>query len=137
VGWHSYNDKRGFVRHVLPALLYTVLIFWLGSIHTGLSVPQDMLPSDKVNHFAAFGLLAWLVLRALRFEYQQTSANRLIVGAIAVSSVVGALLEAWQSLFPYRKAELGDWVADTVGAALVGLIGLFWLRWRERPMAAG
>lgn len=133
----SITDKRGFAAHVLPALLYVVFIFGLGSIHTSLTIPQNLLPRDKVNHFGAFGLLTWFALRALRFEFDRASWSRLIIASIGVSSVFGALLEAWQSLFPYRSVEFGDWVADTIGAVVAGIASLMWIWWRERRVATG
>jgi hypothetical protein len=133
----STQDKRGFLSHVFPALLYVAIIFWLGSIHTSLAIPQDLFPRDKVNHLGAFGLLTWLSLRALRFELRAVAYSRLIIASIAVSSLTGALLEAWQALFPYRSVELGDWVADTIGAALAGLCAVVWVRWRGRHVATG
>ncbi len=123
--------------YVLPALLYVAFIFWMGSIRTNLTIPQDLLPRDKVNHFGAFGLLTWLVLRALHFEFSPITYGRLIVASIGVSSLIGALLEAWQLMIPYRSAEFGDWVADTLGAILAGLVSLFWVWWRGRHVATG
>lgn len=133
----SATDKRGFQLHVLPALLYVAFIFWLGSIHTSLSIPQDFLPQDKVNHFGAFGLLVWLVVRALHFELPSKKYGRLIIASIGVSSLIGALLEAWQSLLPHRTAEFGDWVADTIGAIVAGLVCHIWVWWRGRHVATG
>ena len=123
--------------HVLPALLYVAFIFWLGSIHTTLTVPQYWFPRDKVNHFGAFGLLTWLVLRALRFEFVKSNYGRLILASIGVSSFIGALLEVWQILFPYRSSEFADWVADTIGAILAGLSCYVWVWWRRRHVATG
>jgi VanZ family protein len=133
----SLNDKRGFVLHVLPALLYSACIFWLGSIHTGISFPQSYLPQDKLNHFGAFGLLTLLAMRALRFELNSVAYGRLIVASIGISSLTGALLEVWQMLFPYRSVEFADWVADTIGALLAGLACLLWAWWRKRHVATG
>ncbi len=127
MNFRSVTDTKGFSGYVLPTLLYIVFIFWIGSIHTNLTIPQDFLARDKVNHFAAFGLLALLALRALRFELGTASWGRLIVAAVGISSLLGALLELWQSLLPYRFAEFGDWLADTLGAALAGLASCLWI----------
>ena len=133
----SFADRRGFLWHVVPALLYVVVIFWLGSIHTSLSIPQDLIARDKLNHFLAFGLLTMLALRALRFEMVPAALGALIAASIAISSLTGALLELWQSLLPHRTAEFADWVADTIGALLAGLVCFLWIRWRERHVATG
>ncbi len=133
----STADKKGFFWHVVPALLYAIVIFWLGSIHTTLSIPQDFIARDKLNHFVAFGVLTVLALRALRFEMDTTALRVLITASIGISSITGALLELWQSWLPYRTAEVGDWIADTFGAALAGLLCFLWIRWRRRHVATG
>ena len=129
--------RKGFYWHVLPALLYVVIIFWLGSIHTSLTIPQDLLPRDKFTHLVAFGLLTCLALRALRFELGSAPLNRLVAASVALSSLIGALLELWQSMLSYRSAEFGDWIADTIGAILAGLASLLWFWWRGRRVATG
>lgn len=128
------RDLRGFLWHVAPALLCVAVIFWLGSIRTAIEIPQELFAKDKVNHFVAFGVLALLSLRAFRFEFTRLSGWRLIAVSVASSSLVGALLELWQSLLPYRSAEVLDWVADTLGALLAGFAGYIGLRWRAGRM---
>jgi len=123
--------KRGFLLHVLPALLYVLVLFWLGAIHSGFDLPQTFIPQDKVKHFGAFGLLVFLLLRALRYEFPAAANGRLVGASIVGSSLVGALLEVWQLLFPYRSAEFADWVADTLGALLAGFLARQWLRRRS------
>jgi len=120
---------------VLPTV-YVVALFCVGSIHTSIDIPQDFIARDKANHFAAFGLLTLLCLRAFRQEWPNVGKRRLVVLAIATASIVGALLEIWQLMFPYRSSEVLDWVADTLGALLAGLIGYWWLLWRKRSAAA-
>ena len=68
------------------------------------------------KHFGAFALLVFFLLRALRFEFPAAANGRLVGASIVGSSLIGALLEFWQLLFPYRSAEVADWVADTLGA---------------------
>ena len=130
----SLQDTRGFLVYVLPAVVYTVLIFWLGCTHINITVQQDYVPQDKLEHLGAFGVLTWLAFRALAFELIRLSTGRLIVASTVISSLMGALLEAWQSLFPHRSVEFGDWVADTLGAGLVGIILLLWIRKGRRHM---
>jgi VanZ family protein len=137
VNLRSVTDTRGFLGYVLPALLYIVFLFWIGSIHTSLTIPQDFFARDKVDHFAAFGLLVLLALRALRFEMDTATWGRLVVAAVGISSLLGALLELWQWLLPYRFAEFGDWLADTLGAVLAGLASCLWIWWRGRHVPTG
>jgi len=125
------TKKRGVLLHVLPALLYVMVLFWLGAIRTGFDLPQCFIPQDKLKHFGAFALLVFLLLRALRYEFPVAANGRLVGASIVGSSLVGALLEVWQRLFPYRSAEFADWVADTLGALLAGFLASQWLRRRS------
>jgi hypothetical protein len=129
VSSNANKEVRGFMLHVAPALGCVVAIFWLGSTHTALDIPQGLFAKDKANHFVAFGVLTLLCVRAFRFEYANSSNRRTVAMSVVASSLVGALLEFWQAYLPYRTAELMDWVADTVGALLAGLAGYLWLRW--------
>ena len=126
---NANKDVRGFMLHVAPALGCVATIFWLGSIHTAINIPQGLFSKDKANHFVAFGVLTILCVRAFRFEYANLGNKRTVAMSVAASSLVGALLEVWQAFLPYRTSELMDWVADTLGALLAGLAGYLWLRW--------
>jgi hypothetical protein len=126
---NANRDVRGFMLHVAPALGCVATIFWLGSIHTAINIPQGLFSKDKANHFVAFGVLTLLCVRAFRFEYANLGNKRTVAMSVAASSIVGALLEVWQVFLPYRTAELMDWVADTLGAVLAGLAGYLWLQW--------
>lgn len=132
----SLSDKRGFTTQVLPAILYAAALFWLGVSHIDLNVPKGFVPQDKIEHFGAFGLLVWLAYRAFRFEFEAAAVGRLIGASIAASSSMGALLEVWQTFFPYRYAEFADWVADTLGALVAGYAAFLWISWRKRHAAA-
>jgi len=101
-----------------PALGYLVGIFVLGSVRFS-AAPGDV--NDKTAHFLVFGLLVLPMARALRYFGDRPIAARLGRGAL-LSSLAGALLEAWQALLPHRSAEVLDWVADTAGAFGVALV---------------
>ena len=115
-----WRKPRGFWVDVLPALLYLAVLFWFGL------TPLTRLPGpdfdfiDKIWHFAAFGGLAALSARAL--SYIGRPALRADREAAIASAAVGALLELLQSLTAYRSADLGDFVADGLGALVAYLI---------------
>jgi VanZ family protein len=98
------------VLAVLPAVLCTMGVFVLGSIHGG---PPGLEVSDKVAHAFGFAVLAASYWWA--FAGRLAPMARAMRGALAACGV-GALLEVWQSFLPYRSAELLDFVADAVGA---------------------
>ncbi len=82
-------------------------------------------PSDKIQHIIAFATLAALAAAA----YPRTSLVKIGIGL----SAFGALIEFIQMIpMLHRDADIIDWVADTVAAALVlVLAGL--LRRRRHP----
>ena len=69
-------------------------------------------------------LVVWLALVVLAIGWIWPAASRKarLVGAAAASILAGGLLEAVQSLLPYRSAELLDFVADAGGAVAVALL---------------
>ena len=87
--------------------------------------------SDKVNHIAAFLVLAWLADHA----YPRFSRG---AGLWVALLGYGVLIEALQACIPYREASLGDLLADAVGlAAYLVLTRVLWagigrVLWRDR-----
>lgn len=77
-------------------------------------------PSDKVQHFAAFAALAGLGSAA----YRSMSLLRLLLGLSAFGAAI-ELLQAIPAL--NRDSDPVDWLADTIGAALVA-VAVKWLR---------
>jgi VanZ family protein len=115
--------RGGFVRNVLPALVWAVAIFVGGS--SGVPQPRiDVgLPTDKVNHVVAFLGLQLLSYRALRYALPQRRRVPLRWLAVLVSVLVGIALELYQLGLPDRSADVLDVMADSVGA-LVGALAL-------------
>jgi VanZ family protein len=107
------------VKSVGPLVAYAVYIFVAGSVKGG-APPGDV--SDKTAHFIAFGLMVLPALLALRYLAPRLVFSSRLAFAVVVASALGALLEVWQLLFPWRSSEFLDWVADTVGAMAVGLL---------------
>ena len=88
-----------------PGLLFMGLIFYMS--HKP-SVPMPMLfpHQDKVMHFGAYAVLAFLWRIPLRFW-----------PALVLSSLYGISDEIHQAYVPGRQADFLDWLADTAGAA--------------------
>ena len=85
---------------------------------------------DKAAHFCVYGLLATLVQRALR-------GPRAGWLAVLLVSLFGVTDEVHQSFVPGRSSEVGDWLADTLGAALAVSLYTGWAWYRlllERPL---
>jgi VanZ family protein len=112
----TWQKPWGLVLDVLPAPLYLAALFWGGL------APLKSLPGpqfewvDKVWHLGAFAGLAVLSSRAMRhFGRSPALAAR---DSMLLAVALGGLLEVFQSLTPYRSADIWDWIADTIGAVL-------------------
>jgi hypothetical protein len=106
-----------WLRRVL-ALAYLVGVFWLGTIDIGPLPLDERLPTDKLGHIGAFGGMVVIVELALL----ELGTSRRRGWAFLASVATGGLLELVQAALPHRSADVGDWVADCIGAVLaVGL----------------
>lgn len=104
-----------------PAILWAGLIFWSSS----LPVPPVLegLPagSDKVAHLIEYGILSYLLTRALRGTSPGRHPGRMAVVVVLITSLYGAFDEFHQSFVPFRTVDPLDVLADAAGAALVQL----------------
>ena len=118
------RSRWQFVLQVGPSLLYILGVFVAGSVPMPALDLGPELSWDKVMHFLVFGGMLLLLLRALAYLAPAWSACvKVLVGA-GTASALGGLLELHQAGIPGRQAELMDWVADTLGVALVA--ALWW-----------
>jgi VanZ family protein len=92
-------------------------------------------PTDKIAHLAGYGLLGLLVGRswALYYGYGRLAA----VGLFVAIAAHAALDEVTQPMFG-RYADITDWYADMVGAALgLAAASLIWHFRLNRKSARG
>jgi VanZ family protein len=112
----AWQKPRGAMLDVAPAVLYFAVLFWAGLIPLKSLPGPDFELADKVWHLMAFGGLAGLLSRALRYFGRPTLlAAR---DAALVATVLGGLLEILQSFTSYRSADWADFLADSLGTAL-------------------
>jgi len=114
---------------LLPALAYAALIFWLSSQPRPLPHLTSRV-GDKLLHLVEYAAFAVVVTWGLSHLVTLPRAAR---WAALLGSLYGLTDELHQRFVPHRSAEVGDWVADTLGAALGALLA--WLalrRWRAR-----
>ncbi|MCA9593090.1 MAG: VanZ family protein [Myxococcales bacterium] len=111
--------RGGFFLNVVPAALYVMAVFYGGAMR-GSAVPlAEFRWGDKALHALAFAGMQIAMLRAVRFGAPELSPAKQRLLSLALVVAVGGLLELYQLGLPHRSAELADWLADTVGAALV------------------
>ena len=123
-------------RHAIA--LWTALLGWACAILWFSSLSPDELPDaafafwDKLNHFAAFSVGGWLAASALRVSRPHARPTTVLIHAVALVAAFGVLDEAVQTLTPGRAgAQLGDWIADALGATAGAMLTLPALRRRS------
>jgi VanZ family protein len=98
------------------------VIAWMVVVFVGSSIPLPEGPEvdfpvgpDKIAHCFAYALLAALGVRAR----WRPGRSVLRVGAVVLGAIAfGALIEGWQGLVVHRGCELGDGIANAVGAVV-------------------
>jgi VanZ family protein len=98
----------------LPPLMLGLAIFIQSAFPSVDDVPQWPF-FDKVLHFSAYGLLGFLLLRALLTLPGSISLRNFIVFNIIIVSLYGLSDEIHQAFVPSRQASWADWVADVLG----------------------
>jgi VanZ family protein len=114
---------------LLMALSWMGLLFYL-SHQQSLHAPSLFSGQDKLIHAVVYGalgvmLLAAQPLRSGRYSWRQIGAS------VLIASLYGASDELHQSFVPGRSAEVGDWIADTLGALIAALAVAWWVKNRR------
>lgn len=124
-------------RHWVAPALYMAMIIALSSIpgSTGPETPTGpagWIPPVVANalHVPLYAGLGFLWAYALGRSGRMPARQAVIV-ALVIAATFGGIDELYQGLIPGRTTALGDWLANTAGAALGGVLFLFLLR-RQR-----
>ncbi len=122
---------KNFLSHWLPLIGYCVAIY-IQSDHPS----PERLPtfefSDKILHFAAFGLLGFLFCRAYATLPLKDRRNTLILLSIGSATLYGISDEIHQYFVPFRQADILDAVANAVGS-ICGVIIFYRLKFKKEP----
>jgi len=116
---------RQFLWRWGPAILWTAVLFAASSRS---SLPVDLHSgTDKLAHFGAYSILGCLLARG---SVRSRISLPLVV---LIGILIGGLDELYQSTIPNRVADVGDWIADSLGVvAGVVLHQLWWRRGGRR-----
>mgnify|MGYP001825094911 CR=1 FL=1 len=98
-------------------MVWNTLLWFL----SGRPVPEHRLPpvpgADKLVHFAYFFLGALLLAGFLTRRAPTLAGRQLLVTVTVILALIGLLDEWHQSWIPERSGnDLGDWLADSLGA---------------------
>ena len=103
----------------IAAIAWIVGIFLL-SVTSPPSLPtNEWIGTDKIAHFGAYGLLAWLILGGWQKAF--FSNNKSYIFVIVFVSLYGLGIEFIQGFLPDRYFEIPDIIANIMGG-FVGAI---------------
>ena len=110
----SGSDTRSSpIKPWIPPCSLAALIFLLSST-PGTYYPKHPEFLNNIVHFTEFGLLSFLLARALHYRYPLTSRG-LFFWTTAICFSFGLLDEAHQFLVPERVFDLMDLLFDSMG----------------------
>jgi VanZ family protein len=111
----------GTFRVRLPWLalsaMYVGLIFFASSRPYLRAPGPDFALKDKLAHCTEYGILGWLVSRALRPGRDVPRAVE-VLWFVALGAGVAGLDELFQGSVAGRVSDIRDWVADVTGLAI-------------------
>ena len=89
----------------------SIILIMLGIMVMGLSIPEEKI------HFLQFGFLAFLVRKALSFDYP---VKVQYAGAVVITAVIGTLDEVLQFFLPTRFFDVKD-IALNILAGIIAI----------------
>ena len=124
-------------------ILWTITACYWGVLFTLTHIPPRHLPhgpgSDKLHHFAAYLVLAFLLGGTLWMVFP--ARRRLMPILVVLAAMAYGAFDEFTQIAVGRDCELNDWLADVAGAACAGatlyLLQIYLLRRGRAAAAAG
>ena len=114
------NDYR--INRLISCVWFVIITILTLSpnVHT----PSVVIWQDKLEHIAAFGVLALFICRSFNPNTKYSPVDRVLT-AMLIVTLYGAADETIQGFISNRDASIWDLAADILGAFLGGLSFLF------------
>ena len=113
---------RGWLWRWGPVVLWMAGLYWGSTLLERPPTPgmERFAWDDKLQHTAAYAILAALAWRALGPRWLSGWFRAAI--AILIAAGYGAFDECHQFFVPGRECSFADWSSDSTGAALAAVI---------------
>jgi len=103
------------LNYWLPPFIYAIFIFYLSSLPGAPYIPP-FFSADKVFHLVEYGILGYLLVRAL--GHHHLKKKMLFITAVSICFVYGMSDEIHQFFVPHRCTSFIDMVADGIGSSI-------------------
>jgi VanZ family protein len=97
--------------------MYVALIFFASSLPYLRAPGPDFQLKDKLAHCVEYGVLGWLMSRAMSPARGVPAAVE-VLWFVAAGASIAALDEVFQGTVAGRVTDVTDWTADVIGLAL-------------------
>jgi len=115
------DAARVFRTRWLPVFAYVALIFTL-SAQPHLVSPLHFQNGDKVAHLCEYGVLGFLLVRAVRASYPSHGVLAVALRTLLLGLAIAAADEKFQAFIPGRESSVLDWFADSIGITLAQIV---------------
>jgi len=106
------------LKYKIPAILYSILIFFLSSIQQSKLPPVHLIGFDKIVHIIEYLLYGMTLMLA----YSRSTSDKIIHNAFKLSLITGIIYaasdEIHQLFVPGRDFSIFDFTADAAGVLL-------------------
>lgn len=106
-----------------PAVLYTLLIWWLSSQVLDTAFMSRVPFADKGVHFMEYGAMTFFIAFAHRYTWPLRTWTGPLTAAV-FTTALGLLDELHQGFVPGRFSDIYDLLADALGAGAATLLFL-------------
>lgn len=125
----EWTKQNGKILFFLPAFFWAFTIMALSLIPQPPEPPFDVDHFDKIGHFAAYAVLAFLIMWGAT-RNGNSIGPEILLFALILSSAYGIVIEIFQYFIPGRHACAVDAVFNMAGAFFGVLAGRI-LLWRK------
>jgi hypothetical protein len=103
------------LNYWFPPFIYTAFIFYLSSL-SGITYAPPFFFADKVFHIGEYGILGYLLARAL--VHYQLKKRAVFITAVSICFAYGMSDELHQFFVPHRSTSFMDVIADGIGSSI-------------------
>ncbi|MFC1562458.1 VanZ family protein [candidate division KSB1 bacterium] len=112
------SRKYKFFVYYFPVIIWIIVIFAASSVPQFTYIKQPWMGFDKFVHFVEYGILGFLLTRALSYWNNGGVTRLMVILSIFIGTVFAGFDELHQKYIPGRIESLNDFIADIFGIVL-------------------